>query len=646
MDRRSSQDAVEGRSTTNRSGASSESMTSTSERSVSIQSRAESTGSSPSKSLCSSNSSSSENVPAQEMKVLGEMAKFGQSEDPPLLNGEKTQGIAKDVAYLCPYSGPIRGTLTVTNYKLYFKSSERDPPYILDVPLGVISRVEKIGGSTSKGENSYGIDIFCKDIRNLRFAHKQENHSRRQVFERIQQCAFPVTNKMPLFAFEFSEDYGENGWGVYDAVAEFRRQKVPNESWRLTRINENFEFADTYPAVLAVPNHATDEDLHPVAAFRSRSRIPILSWIHPESQATITRSSQPLVGVAGKHSKEDERYIQLIMDANAQSHRLSIMDARPMVNALANKAKGGGYEREDVYQSAVVDFLDIHNIHVMRESLRKLKDVCFPSIDDTHWYSNLEATHWLDHIKQILAGAVKIADKVESNKTSVLVHCSDGWDRTSQLTALAMLMLDPFYRTIKGFEVLVEKEWISCGHKFAQRVGHGEDKHSDADRSPVFLQFIDCVWQMTKQYPNAFEFNEHFLITILDHLYSCLFGTFLFNCEQQRVKEEVKQKTVSLWSFVNCQIEEYANPLYSAFLHCHVIFPVASLRRLELWTAYYCRWNPRLRPQEPIHLRNRELLILKSQLQKRVDELQKELEVKNARGSVPSSPRISPAVNV
>ena len=34
---------------------------------------------------------------------------------------------------------------------------------------------------------------------------------------------------------------------------------------------------------------------------------------------------------------------------------------------------------------------------------------------------------------------------------------------------------------------------------YLQRIGHGEDKHSDADRSPVFLQFIDCVWQMTKQ---------------------------------------------------------------------------------------------------------------------------------------------------
>lgn len=36
------------------------------------------------------------------------------------------------------------------------------------------------------------------------------------------------------------------------------------------------------------------------------------------------------------------------------------------------------------------------------------------------------------------------------------------------------------------------------------------------------------------QFPTAFEFNERLLLTILDHLYSCRFGTFLYNCESAR----------------------------------------------------------------------------------------------------------------
>jgi len=147
--------------------------------------------------------------------------------------------------------------------------------------------------------------------------------------------------------------------------------------WKISKINDTYSLCDSYPAVWAVPAAATDEDLQASASFRSRGRLPVLSWIHPESQATITRCAQPLVGVGGKRSREDERYVQLIMDANAQSHKLFIMDARPMPNAIANKAKGGGYESEDAYQNAELVFLDIHNIHVMRESLRKLKGIAY-----------------------------------------------------------------------------------------------------------------------------------------------------------------------------------------------------------------------------------------------------------------------------
>ncbi|XP_008484233.1 myotubularin-related protein 2-like [Diaphorina citri] len=64
-------------------------------------------------------------------------------DDLPLLPGEIIQGFAREVTYLCPYSGPARGILSVTNYKLYFRSIDRETPYVVEVPLGVVSRVEK-----------------------------------------------------------------------------------------------------------------------------------------------------------------------------------------------------------------------------------------------------------------------------------------------------------------------------------------------------------------------------------------------------------------------------------------------------------------------------------------------------------------------
>ncbi len=82
----------------------------------------------------------------------------------------------------------------------------------------------------------------------------------------------------------------------------------------------------------------TEHSLTYSLSTHSRTHVlQVLSWMHPESLATITRCAQPQVGVAGKRSRDDERYVQLIMDANAQSHKLFIMDARPSVNAVANK---------------------------------------------------------------------------------------------------------------------------------------------------------------------------------------------------------------------------------------------------------------------------------------------------------------------
>ncbi|XP_071020154.1 myotubularin-like isoform X5 [Oncorhynchus clarkii lewisi] len=485
-----------------------------------------------------------------------------------LLPGEE-RIIDKDIIYICPFSGALKGKVFITNYRLYFKSTDA-----------------------------------------------------------------------LLFAYLSQEKFEENGWSVYKPMEEFRRQGLPNDKWRVTFINANYELCDTYPTILVVPFKATEEDLRKVCTFRSRGRIPVLSWIHRENQAVICRCSQPLVGMSGKRNKDDERYLDLIREANGTA-KLTIYDARPSVNAVANKAlasyllhcmlvsevrteeaTGGGYEGDDAYQNAELVFLDIHNIHVMRESLKKLKDIVYPNVEESHWLSSLESTHWLEHIKLVISGAIQVADKI-SGGNSVVVHCSDGWDRTAQLTSLAMLMLDSHYRTLRGFQVLLEKEWISFGHKFANRIGHGDKNHADQDRSPIFVQFIDCVWQMTKQFPTAFEFNERLLVTILDHLFSCRFGTFLFNCERARDTNELRSKTVSLWSLVNSDLSFYQNPFYTPESN-RVLYPVASMRHLELWVTYYIRWNPRIRQQQqsPVEQRYIELLALRDEYLKKLEELQ------------------------
>jgi len=66
---------------------------------------------------------------------------------------------------------------------------------------------------------------------------------------------------------------------------------------------------------------------------------------------------------------------------------------------------------------------------------------------------------------------------------------------------------------LQGFQVLVEMEWLDFGHKFADRCGHGENSDDLNERCPVFLQWLDCVHQLQRQFPCSFEFNEAFLVS-------------------------------------------------------------------------------------------------------------------------------------
>ena len=65
------------------------------------------------------------------------------------------------------------------------------------------------------------------------------------------------------------------------------------------------------------------------------------------------------------------------------------------------------------------------------------------------YLSNLESSQWPLLLSQLLSVACEVVSVVHDDLQAVLVHCSDGWDRTAQITSLAELLMDPFYRTIE-----------------------------------------------------------------------------------------------------------------------------------------------------------------------------------------------------
>lgn len=81
-------------------------------------------------------------------------------------------------------------------------------------------------------------------------------------------------------------------------------------------------------------------------------------------------------------------------------------------------------------------------------------------------------------------------------------------------------------------QALIEKDWLSFGHKFSDRCGYVSNDGKEL--APIFTQFIDATYQLLQQYPYKFQFNEYFLLTLHDHVHSCQYGTFVGNSEKER----------------------------------------------------------------------------------------------------------------
>lgn len=63
------------------------------------------------------------------------------------------------------------------------------------------------------------------------------------------------------------------------------------------------------------------------------------------------------------------------------------------------------------------------------------------------------------------------------------------------MVSIAQILLDPYYRTLEGFKMLIEKDWLSFGHRFSYNGSHTSATTINSF-TPIFLQFLDIVHQV------------------------------------------------------------------------------------------------------------------------------------------------------
>lgn len=478
----------------------------------------------------------------------------------------------------------------------------------------------------------------------------------RDVFDLIRKLTC-VESIDQLYAFLYNPIPIEtrfNSWGIYQIEKEFQRQGLVfgglpssdtiqgpgSNSWRVSTINADYSFCSSYSSTIVVPRSISDNVLKYAAKFRSKNRIPCLTYYFKKNGCTITRLAQPLTGISQLRSIQDEKLVYELFASNGGANGAGnlIVDARPTANAMAQTALGAGTEIMDNYKWCKKKFLGIDNIHVMRDSLNRVAEILKDSDLLTQLpvlnLTNLQKTGWLRHLQIVMTGVDLVVRSLWLNNSHVMVHCSDGWDRTPQVCSLAQICLDPYFRTLEGFIVLVEKDWLSFGHRFKERSGHlssetkftqslnGESsdyyeeelRFLDADpintasksinkltnhfkkkkhvkfTSPTFQQFLDCVYQIYIQFPNRFEFNERFLRRLVYHLYSCQYGNFLADCEKERQEMNLSLRTRSVWDYFLARKAEFTNQEYQPSTEeDDVLLP--NIEGIKWWYQLFGRSN-------------------------------------------------------
>ncbi|XP_062238744.1 myotubularin-related protein 5 isoform X5 [Platichthys flesus] len=263
-----------------------------------------------------------------------------------------------------------------------------------------------------------------------------------------------------------------------------------------------------------------------------------------------------------------------------------------------SQLKGG---KQDSFQQWEVVPIEVCDVRQVKNSFKKLMKACVPSSQTSDpnmsFLRCLEESEWMALLHRVLQVSVLVVELLDTG-SSVMVSLEDGWDVTTQVVSLVQLLSDPYYRTFDGFRLLVEKEWLSFGHKFSQRGAQTLSSQSSGF-TPVFLQFLDCVHQIHLQFPMEFEFSQYYLKFLAYHYVSNRFRTFLLDSDYERIELGVlyeekggerrsPQVCKSVWDYIDRLNKK--TPVFFNYMFCpeddEVLRPYTFISNLKVWDFY------------------------------------------------------------
>ncbi|XP_072274366.1 myotubularin-related protein 9-like isoform X2 [Pyxicephalus adspersus] len=457
----------------------------------------------------------------------------------------------ENVRLYCPQKPPVTGTLCVSSHHLLLSAHPLEGTRPDKCELWLLHRAvdsveksvhniavlkNKENGQEEESRSSSGIvTLRCKDLRviQLEIPGMEETLNVARSVQALSSMD-SVTLTYPFFFRPSGCKLGK-GWSVDTMETFYNKLKAKTHLWRLSYVNAGFKLCPSYPEKVIVPVSCSDDCLRKSAVFRQGHRFPILCYYHRNSKAILLRSAQPLVGPTHRRCKEDEMLLNVAL---ADQLCGFIIDIRSEHDARHSRSMGGGTENKDRYTKWKVLYRPLERGRALQISLTRLVAACHDHCLGTNrWLAKLLTSHWMTHVREALSTTGLAVECIERVGTCVLVHGEEGTDNTLLVTSLSQLILSPDCRTLAGFQDLIEREWLQAGHPFQLRCARsGWSQERAQQESPSFLLFLDCCWQLTRQFPRAMEFNEELLCMLATHAYSSEYGTFLCNNEKESMK--------------------------------------------------------------------------------------------------------------